>query len=58
LGALLLETKQFAQAEKVYRDDLFFIPKNGWALNGLYHCLLGQRKAEEASKVKKQFDEA
>ncbi|QHT65885.1 hypothetical protein GXP67_03985 [Rhodocytophaga rosea] len=58
LGAVLLENRQYKEAEKVFKDDLFFIPKNGWALNGLYQSLIGQKKLNEAREVKKQFGQA
>lgn len=58
LGAVLLENGQYAEAEAVYRDDLFFIPKNGWALNGLYQSLLAQNKNQEARAVQERFEDA
>ena len=58
LGVVLLEMEKFAEAEVVYRDDLFFLPKNGWALNGLYQSLKAQNKASEASQVKAQLEQA
>lgn len=58
LGAVLLEMEKFAKAEAVYRDDLFFLPENGWALNGLYQSLAAQNKSAEAAEVKKRFEQA
>jgi len=57
LGAVLLEDGQFSEAEEVYKEDLLFMPENGWALNGLYQSLQKQKKKEAAS-VKRRFDEA
>ena len=58
LGNLLLKTGNFIQAEKVYREDLAYWPKNGFALNGLFESLVGQGKTKEAEGVKKQFEQA
>jgi len=58
LGNVLLKTKDYAQAEKIYREDLQHWPKNGFALNGLFESLNGQGKTAEAETVKKQFEEA
>jgi tetratricopeptide (TPR) repeat protein len=48
LGAALLDAKRFADAERVYRDDLARHPHNGWALTGLELALKGQRKPATA----------
>ena len=58
LGAVLLEAKQYERAETIYREDLRFYPRNGWALNGLYHSLTGQNRLAEAIPVKQQFKQA
>lgn len=58
LGHVLLQAGQFAEAEKVYRQDLVMYPENGWALMGLYQSLKGQKKTAEAAAVKKRFDAA
>ncbi len=58
LGNLLLQTGDFIQAEKIYREDLANWPKNGFALNGLFESLIGQGKRVEAEGVKKQFEQA
>ncbi len=44
LGAALLEAKRFAEAERVYRQDLTRHPHNGWSLTGLQLALKGQGK--------------
>jgi tetratricopeptide (TPR) repeat protein len=44
LGAALLDAKRFADAERVYREDLQRHPHNGWALLGLELALKGQGK--------------
>jgi len=44
LGAALLDAKRFADAERVYREDLARHPHNGWALTGLQLALKAQGK--------------
>jgi tetratricopeptide (TPR) repeat protein len=58
LGNLLLTTKDYEQAEKIYKEDLAHWPKNGFALNGLFESLTGQVKTKEAEEIKEQFNEA
>jgi tetratricopeptide (TPR) repeat protein len=58
LGAVLIEAGRYAEAEKVYRENLEEIPNNGWGLFGLHQVLLKQNKIEEASEVEKKFNEA
>jgi tetratricopeptide (TPR) repeat protein len=48
LGAALLDAKRFADAERVYREDLARHPHNGWALTGLEAALKGQGKPSRA----------
>lgn len=42
LGAALLEAARFADAERVYRENLVAHPHNGWSLFGLQRALVGQ----------------
>lgn len=58
LGAVLLEAKRPAEAEKVYREELIKFPKNGWSLIGLEQSLLAQNKKQEAASTQKEFDTA
>ena len=58
LGAVLLNTRKYAEAEKVYLEDLNTFKENGWALKGLYISLSKQNKNTEAEKVKIRFDKA
>jgi hypothetical protein len=58
LGHVLIQAKRYNEAKKVYLDDLYSFPENGWALMGLYNSLKSQGKAVEAAAVKKRFDEA
>ena len=48
-GAALIEAKRYAEAEKVYRDDLQQHPHNGWSLLGLQQALAG--KVQELGEV-------
>jgi tetratricopeptide (TPR) repeat protein len=58
LGAVLIEAGKYAEAEKVYRENLAEIPDNGWGLFGLHQVLLKENKTKEAGEVKKRFEEA
>jgi len=44
LGAALLDARRFADAERVYRQDLVRHPHNAWSLLGLQLALKGQGK--------------
>ncbi len=56
LGAALVESRKFADAEQVYREDLKRHPENGWSLFGLLQCLRAQGKP--AAEVEARFREA
>ncbi|MFN7120288.1 MAG: tetratricopeptide repeat protein, partial [Saprospiraceae bacterium] len=58
LGAVLLDAGQFAEAEKIYREDLKVFKKNGWALRGLATALEKQGKKQEAAEVQQLFKTA
>ncbi|MBX2967823.1 MAG: hypothetical protein KF803_00500 [Cyclobacteriaceae bacterium] len=58
LGDLYLNINKPKEAEAVFREDLSYWVKNGFALNGLYHSLLMQQRTEEAEAVKKEFEKA
>jgi len=58
LGAVFLEAKRPADAERVYREDLVKHPRNGWSLFGLAQALTDQRKNAEAEKVRAQLNES
>jgi tetratricopeptide (TPR) repeat protein len=56
LGAVLMKAGRYAEAEKVYRDDLARLPDNGWSLYGLADSLRQQKKGEdEAAAVNAKF---
>lgn len=57
LGAVLMRTGKFAEAEQVYREDLARIPDNGWSLFGLGESLRAQEKnQEEVATTKAKFE--
>lgn len=58
LGAVLLKAGKYAEAERVYRQDLLTWKKNGWALIGLYNSLVQQKNAAEAQTAKSAFDKS
>ncbi|NNC69289.1 MAG: hypothetical protein HKN90_00540 [Flavobacteriaceae bacterium] len=58
LGAVLLKANKYADAERVYKEDLEKLRQNGWSLMGLYNSLELQGKTEEAKAIKKEFDKA
>ncbi|MBO9657457.1 MAG: hypothetical protein J7527_01395 [Chitinophagaceae bacterium] len=58
LGYWLLKTRQFREAEKVYREDLVTFPENGWALKGLSNSLKAQNKLREAKQTDDAFTKA
>jgi tetratricopeptide (TPR) repeat protein len=53
----LIEAGKYAEAEKVYKENLEEIPDNGWGLFGLRQALLKQGKNDEANEVEKRFNE-
>ena len=56
LGATLMQERRWADAEKVYREDLARLPDNGWSLYGLGRALRMQNRADEAAVVEARFD--
>lgn len=57
LGAVYQKAGQFAEAERVYREDLREWPRNGWSLFGLSRALEEQGKTSEAADVRKEFEQ-
>jgi len=55
LGRVLVEAKQFPEAEKVFRADLDKNPRDGRALSGLRDCLKAQDRQYEADQIDRQF---
>ncbi len=58
LGAALLQAKQPAEAEAVYRESLHHYRDDGWALSGLAQALKAQGKDAEAAKAQAEFTKA
>jgi tetratricopeptide (TPR) repeat protein len=57
-GAALVDARQFAEAEAVFREDLKRHPENGWSLCGLLQCLRAQGKSDAAAAVEMRLREA
>jgi tetratricopeptide (TPR) repeat protein len=57
LGAALLQSGRFAEAEAVFREDLGRLPGNGWGLYGLARSLELQKKSAEAKVTYAEFDD-
>ena len=67
LGALLMESSRFDEAEAVYRADLGLDdtlsrpcqhPRNVWSLHGLHECLVRRGELTEAKHIKLLLDQA
>ncbi len=58
LGAVLMMSGQFAEAEKVFRDDLTRNPHSGRSLFGLVQSLKAQNKHDEAQTLEAEFTKA
>lgn len=58
LGAVLVSTGRWDEAEQVYRDDLGQWPDNGWALFGLSQCLRAKGDVDGADDMTKRFQSA
>src|SRR5918999_5195886 len=58
LGGALLLDKQYAEAERVFREDLRRNRRNGRSLFGLAESLKAQGKTREADLVRREFDRA
>ena len=55
LGAYLFRMGRFANAERVYREDLVWNPGNGWSLLGLYQSLKAQGKMKGLANYKRLY---
>lgn len=56
LGDVLMNDKDYVGAERIYKEDLTYWPKNGFALNGLYESMRAQNRMKEAEHIKRQFE--
>ena len=55
LGAALMHTVTFEEAERVFRADLERNPKNGRSLFGLWQSLVAQGRTGEAARAEREF---
>lgn len=55
LGVVLMQAGRFADAERIYREDLGRFPDNGWSLFGLAEALEAQGKTDEARPFANKF---
>jgi tetratricopeptide (TPR) repeat protein len=55
LGAALMQSGRYAEAEQVYREDLKRLPENGWSLFGLAESLRVRGKKDEAALAAANF---
>lgn len=58
LGHVQIMAGENESAVQTYRDDLKYLPKNGWALKGLAVALLESGFTEEAAEIESQFEKA
>jgi Flp pilus assembly protein TadD len=58
LGGALLLNRDYAEAEKVFREDLQKNPRNARSLFGLQESLKAQGKTEAARFVQQEFEAA
>lgn len=58
LGAVYLADGRYADAARVYREDLERWPENGWSLFGLARALRGLGRADEADAVQRRYEAA
>ena len=55
LGAALMQSGRYAEAEEVYREDLKRYPGNGWSYFGLAESLRLRGKTADAEKAEASF---
>jgi Flp pilus assembly protein TadD len=58
LGDVLIRAGRFAEAERVFREDLQINPKNGWSYTGLATALAQQGRKKEAFEAKADSQKA
>jgi tetratricopeptide (TPR) repeat protein len=58
MGALLMSAGEYAEAERLYREDQDKHPGNGWTLLGLRQALEAQSKNDEAAQITSQLEAA
>ncbi|HWA33395.1 MAG TPA: hypothetical protein VG737_04670, partial [Cyclobacteriaceae bacterium] len=57
LGAALIDAGRYADAERIFIEDLARNPENGWALKGLSLAQQKLGKAQEAAATESRFKE-
>jgi len=55
LGAVYFKAGRFADAQRVYLEDLAEFPGNGWSLYGLSRALQEQGQTQEAERALQQY---
>ena len=58
MGALLMSAGEYAEAERLYREDQVNHPGNGWSLLGLRQSLEKQGRMAEAASITPQLERA
>lgn len=58
LGGVLLAERRYAEAAKVFKEDLNIHPRNGRSLLGLAESLKAQKKEADAFWVQREFETA
>jgi len=58
LGAMQMQVKRHADAERTYRADLAAHPASGWALQGLSKALAAQGRQTEARAVNGELEQS
>jgi tetratricopeptide (TPR) repeat protein len=58
VGAALVESEQWDQAEAVFREDLKQNPENGWSLLGLLQCQRAAGRFAPAAETERRFRDA
>jgi tetratricopeptide (TPR) repeat protein len=58
LGAALFHAGRYLEAERVFKDDLAWTPRNGRSLFGLWQTLLKLDRSPEADSAHRRFREA
>ena len=58
MGALMMSAGEYAEAEKLYREDQVIHPGNGWSLLGLRQALEAQGRDTEAAAITPKLEKA